>query len=119
LPFLVSSLTKKFKLPTEAVDLAIPLGVTMCRTGNTAYYAFVAVFMSFLYNEPLSFSQYGFIVFGAILTSLAASGATGIIAITMISIILDPIRTVTSLIMNAALSCAVVNPTGEKVSLCV
>jgi proton glutamate symport protein len=140
LPFLISSLTKKFKFSAKAVDLAIPLGVIMCRTGNAAYYAFVAVFMSFLYNEPLSFSQYEFIVFGAILTSLAASGATGIIAITMISIILDPlnlpmgsvavilmvvepildpVRTVTSLIMNAALSCVVVNPTRKREPLCV
>ncbi|MDR3224618.1 MAG: dicarboxylate/amino acid:cation symporter [Holosporales bacterium] len=130
LPFLTSSLTNKFNLPEKAVDLSIPLGVTMCRTSNAAYYAFVSVFIASLYNEPLSFLQYGFIVFGAILTSLAASGASGIIAITMISIILDPlnlpigsiavvlvvvepimdpIRTVTSLIMNAALSCAVVN----------
>ncbi|MDR2075059.1 MAG: dicarboxylate/amino acid:cation symporter [Holosporales bacterium] len=139
LPFLISSLTKEFKLSIKAVDLAIPLGVIMCRTGNAAYYAFVAVFMSFLYNEPLSFSQYEFIVFGAILTSLAASGATGIIAITMISIILDPlnlpmgsvavvlivvepildpIRTVTSLIMNAALSCVVVNSSRKREPLC-
>jgi proton glutamate symport protein len=135
LPFLISSLTKKFKLQEEAVNLAIPLGVTMCRAGNTAYYAFVAIFMAALYNEPVSISQCGFIILGAILTSLAASGATGIIAITMISIILDPLdlpmgsiaiilivvepildplRTITSLIMNAALSCAVVNQSPKK-----
>jgi proton glutamate symport protein len=136
LPFLTSTLSKRFCLDEAAVDLAIPLGVTMCRTSNAAYYSFVVIFIAALYNEPLSSLQYIFIVFGAILASLAASGASGVIAITMISIILDPlnlpigsvliilvtvdsimepIRAVTSLIMNAAASCAVINPTRRKV----
>lgn len=135
LPFLTSTLSQKFKLKEDAVDLAIPLGVTMCRTSNAAYYAFVVIFIASLYNEPLSVLQIGFIVFGAILASLAASGASGVIAITMLSIILDPLnlpigsilvilvivepimeplRTVTSLVMNAAISCAVINKDREK-----
>jgi len=129
-PFLISSLSNKFKLPNSAVDLSIPLGVTMCRVSNVAYYALVTIFVASIYNEPLTLMQYGFVVFGAILTSFAASGTSGVIAITMITIILDPLdlpigsilillvvidpivdpfRTVTSLIMNAALSCLVIN----------
>jgi proton glutamate symport protein len=138
LPFLTSTLSKKFGLDESAVDLAIPLGVTMCRTSNAAYYSFVVIFIAALYNEPLSAFQYMFIVFGAILASLAASGASGVIAISMISIILDPlnlpigsvlvilvtvdsimepVRAVTSLIMNAAVSCAVINP-GRRKAIC-
>lgn len=130
LPFLTNALSQKFKLKEDAVDLAIPLGVTMCRTSNAAYYAFVVVFIASLYSEPLTLMQCGFIMFGAILASLAASGASGVIAISMLSIILDPLnlpigsiliilvivepimeplRTVTSLVMNAAISCAVIN----------
>lgn len=130
LPFLTNILSQKFRLKEDAVDLAIPLGVTMCRTGNAAYYAFVVVFMASLYNEPLTLFQNLFIVFGAIVASLAASGASGVIAISMLSIILDPLnlpigsilvilvivepimdpfRTITSLVMNAAISCAVIN----------
>ncbi len=129
-PFLISSLSNKFNLPNSAVDLSIPLGVTMSRVSNVAYYALVTIFIASIYNEPLSIMQYGFVVFGAILTSFAASGTSGVIAITMITIILDPLnlpigsilillvvidsiidpfRTVTSLIMNAALSCFVIN----------
>jgi proton glutamate symport protein len=130
LPFLTSSLVNRFKLPSASVDLCIPLGVTMCRVSNAAYYAFITIFISSLYNEPLSPWQYEFVIVGAILTSLAASGTTGVLAIAMMSIILDPLnlpigsisiilivvdpiidpfRTITSLIMNAALSCAVIN----------
>lgn len=129
-PFLISSLSNKFNLPNSAVDLSIPLGVTMCRVSNVAYYALVTIFIASIYNEPLGLIQYGFVVFGAILTSFAASGTSGVIAITMITIILDPLnlpigsilillvvidsiidpfRTVTSLIMNAALSCFIIN----------
>lgn len=129
-PFLISSLSNKFNLPNNAVDLSIPLGVTMCRASNVAYYALVTIFIASIYNEPLGIMQYGFVVLGAILTSFAASGTSGVIAITMITIILDPLnlpigsilillvvidsiinpfRTVTSLIVNAALSCFIIN----------
>ena len=138
LPFLMSDLVSKFKMKSEIVELSIPLGVTICRVSNAAYYAFVAVFVSSLYSVPFSFYHYIFIVFGAILTSLSASGASGIIAISMISIILDPLnlpigsvlivlvivdpiidpfRTTTSLIMNAALSCVVINKLKRKKSI--
>lgn len=130
IPFLISSLSNKFKLPNHAVDLSIPLGITMCRASNVTYYALVTIFIASIYNEPLSIMQYIFVVFGAILTSFAASGTSGVIAITMITIILDPLnlpigsvlvlliviepiidsfRTVTALITNAALSCIIIN----------
>ncbi len=130
LPFLIAALRDKFRLAEQAVNLAIPLGITMCRAGNVAYYAFVSMFIASVYNHPLSIYEQGFIVLGAIMTSFASSGANGIIAISMISIILDPlnlsidslililvavdpliepIRTITSLIMNAAVSCLIIN----------
>ncbi len=137
LPFLISALRSNLKLPRDIVEFAIPLEVILCRTGNVLYYAFVAVFVSIVYNEPLEFYQLIFVVFSAILTSFAASGASGVISITMISIILDPLnlpiesillvliiidplldpfRTVTSLIMNSAISCFIVNKERKKLS---
>ena len=136
LPFLITALRDKFRLAEQAVDLAIPLGITMCRAGNVAYYAFVSIFIASIYNQPLSIYEQGFIVLGAIMTSFASSGANGIIAISMISIILDPlnlpvnsiililvavdpliepIRTVTSLIMNTAVSCVIINGKRRRV----
>ncbi len=130
LPFLTNALVSSFNLPEKAVNLCIPLGVTICRVSNAAYFAFVTIFVVSIYNEPLSSFQYVMIVFNSILASLASSGASGMVAIGMVSIILDPlnlpvtailiilvvvdpiinpIRTVTSLIMNASLSCAVIN----------
>jgi proton glutamate symport protein len=130
IPFLISALVDGLKLDKNAVNVEIPLGVTMCRTGNVAYYAFVIVFIAMLYNEPLSIPQYFFIVSGSILVSFSATGVSGIMAIGMISMVLDPLnlpidsvlallivmdpvidpfRTVTSLVMNAALSCFVIN----------
>lgn len=133
MPFLISALKDKFRLAEQAVDLAIPIGITMCRVSNVAYYAFVSIFIASVYNQPLSIYEHGFIVLGAIMTSFASSGANGVIAISMISIIMDPlnlpidsiililiavdpiidpIRTVTSLTMNAAISCFIIN--GKK-----
>ena len=137
LPFLITTLIEKLKLPKSGVELAIPLGITMCRVSNAMYYAFVAVFIASIYNEPLSFFQYGFIVLGSIMTSFATSGVSGVIAIGMISMILDPLnlpvesilvfliavdpiinpfRTVSSLLMNAALSCLILNK--DRRSVC-
>lgn len=136
LPFLMSALQEKFGLDKSAVELSIPMGTTMCRTSNACYYAFVTVFITSLYNTPLSIIQYCFVIGGAILVSLAASGASGIIAISMISIILDPLnvpldsilpvliivepvtepfRAVTNLIANAALSCVVINKKEKRI----
>ena len=133
LPFLIASLRDKFKLPEQAVDLAIPLGITMCRVSNVAYYAFVSIFIASVYNQPLSIYEQGFIILGAVMTSF---GASGVIAISMISIILDPLnlpmdsiililvavdpivdpyRTVSSLIMNAAISCFIINKKRKRV----
>ena len=130
LPFLITALRDRFRLPEQAVDLAIPLGITMCRVSNVAYYAFVSIFIAAIYNQPLSIYEQSFIVLGAIMTSFASSGTNGVIAISMISIIMDPLnlpidsiiiiliavdpiieplRTVTSLMMNAAVSCFVIN----------
>jgi proton glutamate symport protein len=135
LPFLTQALKNDFKLSEDGVDLAIPIGITMCRTSNVAYYAFVSLFIASIYNEPISTYQYFFIIFGSIITSFSASGASGIVAITMISIILDPLnlpidsiliiliavdpiiepfRTITSLLMNAAISCFIVNTRKER-----
>ncbi|MDR2666655.1 MAG: dicarboxylate/amino acid:cation symporter [Holosporales bacterium] len=135
LPFLTAALHNRFRLQEDAINFAIPLGVTMCRVGNVLYYAFIAIFIASIYHEPLGIYQYCFIVIGSILTSFAASGASGVIAISMISIVLDPLnlridsilailiivdpildpfRTVTSLVMNAALSCFIINNKRKK-----
>jgi proton glutamate symport protein len=135
IPFLISTLVDGFKLNRNAVNIEIPLGVTMCRAGNVAYYSFVTVFIAMLYNEPLSIPQYFFIVAGAILVSFSATGVSGIVAIGMVSMVLDPLnlpiesvlallviidpvldpfRTVTSLIVNAALACFVINKKSAK-----
>ena len=136
MPFLITALRDKFRLAEQEVDLAIPLGITMCRAGNVAYYAFVSIFVASVYNQPLSIYEQGFIILGAIMTSFASSGANGIIAISMISIIMDPLnlpldsiililitvdpiieplRTITSLIMNAAVSCFIINGKRRRV----
>ena len=135
LPFLITSLKEKFKLPEQSVNVSLPLGVTMCRVSNVAYYAFVSIFIAQIYNQPLSIYEYGFIALGAIITSFSSSGVNGIIAISMISIIMDPLnlpidaiiviliaidpiidpfRTITSLVMNAALSCLIINSKREN-----
>ncbi|MDR1289030.1 MAG: dicarboxylate/amino acid:cation symporter [Holosporales bacterium] len=139
IPFLISTLVDGFKLDRNAVNIEIPLGVTMCRAGNVAYYAFITVFIAMLYNEPLSIPQYLFIVAGAILVSFSATGVSGIIAVGMVSMVLDPLnlpiesvlallviidpvldpfRTVTSLIVNAALACFVINKSSPEKKKC-
>ena len=135
LPFLIVALKEKFKLSEQSVNVSIPIGITMCRVSNVAYYAFVSIFIAQIYNQPLSIYEYGFISLGAIITSFSSSGVNGIIAISMISIIMDPlnlpidaiiviliaidpiidpIRTITSLVMNAALSCFIINSKREN-----
>jgi proton glutamate symport protein len=135
LPFLTSALVEKFGLSDKVVNLVIPLGVTLCRVSNVCYYAFITIFISFLYNTPLSILQYIIVILGAIIVSLAASGSSGVIAVSMISLILaplqlpleailpalitiepiiEPLRAVTNLIANAAIACVVISKKPKK-----
>lgn len=75
----------------DMTNLVIPFGNTTCRYGSICFYTIGAIFIANIFTITFSPSAYIAIIFSSILASFAASGAVGILALQMITIVLDPL----------------------------
>ncbi|MDC0344900.1 dicarboxylate/amino acid:cation symporter [Alphaproteobacteria bacterium] len=91
MPAAIEALHNKMGMSYKASELSLPLGVSVCRYGTVAYFAFVAVFISQVYQIPLSVNEYIMIITGAVIAGLTTSGLTGIATLPMIGLVLEPI----------------------------
>lgn len=91
IPSCLMGLTKNMRLDESRINLSLPLGITLCRYGNTLIFAFMSVFAAQLYDKSVGINGFIVILIGSILASMATSGAPGIVARTMIGIILIPL----------------------------
>ncbi len=73
------------------VDLVFPLGLTVLRFGNIMYFALASCFVAQVYDATLPASSLMLIVVGSLLAGTATAGASGLLTLPMISLILDPI----------------------------
>ena len=92
IPSTLQSLTKGFRLKQEAVDLMVPLGVTIYPPGSVLHFAISTVFIAQIYGVSLSYENMLLVLIGATLAGMAAAGAPGIVGVSMISIILEPLQ---------------------------
>jgi len=91
IPSALRGLKKGLKIDKDISDLVMPLGITLNPPGSVFHFAIATLFMADLYGVTLGISQYFFILIGAILAGIAASGAPGVAALSMITIILNPL----------------------------
>jgi proton glutamate symport protein len=91
LPSAITALDKKMGFNSTSVNLTLPLGMTLGRFGNIFYFAVAAFFVAQIYNTPLGLIHYLIIFIGVIFGGTATAGATGIVTLSMISIILNPL----------------------------
>ena len=73
------------------IELMVPLGVTLFRYGPILYYAFSTVFVAQLYSTQTPLVVYALIALGAILTGLASAGTTGVLTISLLGVIFQPL----------------------------
>jgi proton glutamate symport protein len=99
LPSAIACLDKKLNFNSIAVNLTLPLGMTLGRFGNIFYFALAVFFVVQIYNTPLEGIHYIIILIGVIFSGTATAGASGIVTLSMLSIVLDPL----SLPMEAVL----------------
>ena len=90
LPSSVSAL-KSLNFNKNMVDLVFPLGLTVLRFGNIMYFALASCFVAQIYNTSLAMPSLILIVVGSLLAGTATAGASGLLTLPMISLILDPI----------------------------
>ncbi|MEO1590376.1 MAG: cation:dicarboxylase symporter family transporter [Cyanobacteria bacterium J06632_22] len=92
LPSAITQLSDTLGFNRQTVNLVTPLSITVCRFGSVVYFALGAVFVAQLYDEPLGLGSIFIIVVGSIFAGMATSGVTGILTLTMLGIVLEPLQ---------------------------
>ena len=92
IPAAIEALVTRLRLPRVGVELLMPLGVTVFRFGPALYFALCAAFVAQLYSRPLGFSEAALIIAAASLAGVASSGTTGILSLSLLSIVCVPLR---------------------------
>lgn len=92
LPAAITSLSDHLKFNPQTTNLVTPLAITLCRFGSVVYFALATLFVMQLYQRDLSLAALGIVIVGAILAGMATSGVTGILTLTMLGLVLDPLK---------------------------
>ncbi|MDC0310263.1 dicarboxylate/amino acid:cation symporter [bacterium] len=91
LPSAIDSLTNGLRFENKSTNLVLPLAITLCRFGPIAYFAIATIFVSSLYQSPLGFGDILILIAGSIFAGMATSGLSGVLTLTMLSIVLSPL----------------------------
>jgi Na+/H+-dicarboxylate symporter len=91
IPSAIRGLHNGLKLDKDTTNLVIPLGISLNPHGTVMHFAISTMFMVQLYGKGMDINLFFVILFGSILAGLAATGAPGLAALGMISIVLDPL----------------------------
>ena len=87
-----------FKLNDKVTKSFMPIGITMIQSGVIAANSLVCVFAAILYDVPLTFNAMLIIIVGSIFYGFSVIGVPGLVAATMMSIVLDPLGIPSSVI---------------------
>ncbi|MHC6202982.1 dicarboxylate/amino acid:cation symporter [Breznakiellaceae bacterium SP9] len=91
LPSAITCLDKRLGFETNAVNLTLPLGMTLGRFGNIFYFGIGVFFVVQIYGMELTLMHYAIIFLGTVFAGAATAGASGIVTLSVISIILNPL----------------------------
>ncbi|MDR2796546.1 MAG: cation:dicarboxylase symporter family transporter [Spirochaetaceae bacterium] len=92
LPSSITCLDDKMSFDKTTVNLTLPLGMTLGRFGNVFYFAVAVFFVVQIYGIELTAAQYATIFIGVIFAGTATAGASGIVTLSVISIVLSPLN---------------------------
>ncbi len=90
LPAAIGAMTT-LRFVRQTTDLVIPLSVTLGRFGQIAYFALATVFVAQLYQMNLGLGQLVVVAVGSVLAGLASSGATGLVTLSTLGVVLQPL----------------------------
>ena len=91
LPAALRGLKAGLGMDRHVVDLVLPLGITLNPPGSVFHFAIATVFLANLYGVDLDMVQMAFVLVASVLAGLAAAGAPGVAALSMMSLILIPL----------------------------
>lgn len=92
LPSSIAQLSEGLNFNRQTVNLVTPLSITICRFGSVIYFALGSVFVMQLYDKPINFGNVMIVIVGSIFAGMATAGVTGILTLTMLGIVLEPLQ---------------------------
>ncbi|EKU98722.1 Na+/H+ dicarboxylate symporter [Leptolyngbya sp. PCC 7375] len=92
LPSAIAQLTEALNFSRQTVNLVTPLSITLCRFGSVIYFALGSVFVMQLYDKPIGPVSIMVVIVGSIFAGMATAGVTGILTLTMLGIVLEPLQ---------------------------
>lgn len=91
LPSMIYAMSDGLKFSKQTSNLVIPLGVTIGRFGQVVYFTLASLFVAQLYNTEIGISGFAIVIIGSIFSGMASSGATGIVTLTTLNVVLKPL----------------------------
>jgi Na+/H+-dicarboxylate symporter len=92
MPAMITSLVDALGFQRTRIELLVPLGISLLRTGQALYYVVATLFLAQLYEVHLGAWQLVVVVAGAILTGFASSGMSGVIIISLTGLLCGYLR---------------------------
>ncbi len=77
---------EKLRFPKLQVELMVPLSISLARIGPTMFYVTATLFIAELYGRDLAVADLLLVAFACFLAGMASAGATGVVALSMVSI---------------------------------
>ena len=77
---------EKLRFPKLQVELMVPLSISLARIGPTMFYVTATLFIAELYGRDLVVADLLLVAFACFLAGMASAGATGVVALSMVSI---------------------------------
>ncbi len=91
IPSSLEALHTKLGFDKTNTNILVPLGVTLCRFGSIVYFALATIFIAQLYDAQLGLQGYLIAMIGSILAGMATSGASGVLTLSMLILVLEPL----------------------------
>ena len=91
MPSAIDALKEEFQVSSSNASLIIPIGITVYRFGSVLAFSLSSLFLAQLFSLEINVFTSLIIIGGAVLAGLASAGAPGLVSVTMIGIILEPL----------------------------
>ena len=92
LPAAIESMIVGLGYKENGPRLLLPLAITIGRFGNVMYFSLAGVFVAQLYEVHLGFHELILVIVCGALAGMATSGASGAVTLTMMMMVLEPLR---------------------------
>ena len=91
MPVAIVALTEKLGFDRRATDMVLPLAIAIGRFGQITYFVMASLFTVELYDKAITPGLLVLVIVGSIMGGIASSGATGIVTLGTLAIVLQPL----------------------------